>query len=145
MRRILHALGTLVAAALFGLAVAAIEPYPYAHDLQIFGVSSLLFVGAALLMRRDEDRLAWSVYGVLTSVCFLLISLWYWQGAMGRGWWYPPKPPILEHFISLDGEAGLDAQVSDLFLAVWLPVTAALAVAYVMHARRRTPHPPHAV
>jgi hypothetical protein len=145
VRRILQALGMIIVGALFGLAIAAIEPHPYAHDVEIFAISSVLFVVVAMALRRPRAQLAWAVYGALTSICFLLISLWFWQGAMDRGWWYPPKPPILEQFLRLDGEAGLDAQVSDLFLVVWLPVTVALTVAYVMHARRRSPHPPHAV
>ena len=138
MRGLLTALGMLVAGSLFGLAIAAIEPFPYAHDVQVFGVSVVLFIGVALLLRRHDALLAWAVYGVVTSLCFLVISLWYWQGTMKHGWWFPSRPHIVERFFQVGGEAAPDAAVSNLFLVVWVCVTIALAAAYAAHRRRRS-------
>ena len=137
MRGLLTALGMLLAGALFGLAVAAIEPYPYAHDVQVFAISSLAFVVVAILLRRPDARAAWGIFGIATSVCFFLISLWYWQGTMKHGWWFPSRPHIIERFFAVGGEAAPDAAVSNLFLVVWVGLTVALAAGYVVHRKRR--------
>lgn len=125
----------LAAALLFGFALAGIAPYPNHHDLPVLAAGAAVFVLIALLLRRPDARRGWLQYGVATFVCHVVPFLWFWQGAMRYGWWYPPQPPLIQQVFPVDGEAAYDAGVSNLFLVLWFAVTVVFLIRWV--ARRR--------
>jgi len=131
VNRSLDILRTITVATLFGYSLAEIEPYPNAHGLQVLVTSTLLFLFVAAALPNSQAKRIWAHYGLTTFVCFATPFLWFWFGAMPRGWWYPPQPPIVQQFFFVDGEAGYDAMVANLFLVLWLVATAAFAVRYL--------------
>jgi hypothetical protein len=127
----LDLLGTIAVATLFGYALAAIEPYPNAHGLQVLVISTLFFLLVLAVLRNSKAKRVWVHYGITTSACYAGPFLWFWFGAMSRGWWYPPQPPIVQQFFFVDGEASYDAMVANLFLVLWPVATTAFAVRYL--------------
>ena len=131
MNRALDILRTIAVAALFGYSLAEIEPYPNAHGLQVLIIGTFFFLFVVTALRNSHAKRVWIHYGLSTFLCFIAPFLWFWFGTMPRGWWYPPQPPIVQQFVFVDGEAGYDAMVSNLFLVLWLVATAAFAVRYL--------------
>jgi hypothetical protein len=124
-------LRTIAVAALFGYSLAGVEPYPNAHGLQVLVVGILLFLFVVALLHNSQSKRAWVRYGLATFLCFAVSFLWFWFGAMSHDWWYPLQPPIVQQFFFVDGEAGYDAMVANLFLVLWAVTTAAFAVRYL--------------
>lgn len=131
MNRSLDLLRTSAVGLLFGYSLSQIEPYPNAHGLQVLAVGTLLFLFIAAVLRNSQAKPLWVQYGLTTFACFAVPFLWFWFGAMPRGWWYPPQPPIVQQFFFVDGEAGYDAMVANLFLFLWAVTTTAFAVRYL--------------
>jgi hypothetical protein len=121
VNRIVRIGAAVVATALFAWSFGAAEPYPSRHDVVIFFSAATLFA-LILVTRPPEATRAWCLFGVATFLCWLVPFTWYWVGSWRFGWWYPPHPHILRHFVLVDGEAAYDAEVSDVFLVLWLAV-----------------------
>lgn len=115
---------------LFAFALANVDPYPYRHSIAIFLAAGATF---ALVLRvmPGRYRAEWCFFGVITFACWLISFYWFWIGAWSLGWWWPPHPKILARLTFVDGEAGYDAEVSDIFLILWGIVVVALAARHL--------------
>lgn len=129
-------LKTTAVALLFGLTIAFIEPYPSDHYVALLALSTLFFWFVFAIIREPRLKRVWIGYGLATFMCFAVSCVWWW-GAMHAGWWYPPQRPIIQQFIWVDGESAYDAVVSNLFLMLWLVVTAAFVAWQVRAGGRR--------
>lgn len=123
---------TILVALLFGFTLSEIEPYPNSHGLIVLITSSTLFLIIAKLIRNPETRRTWIIYGVTTFACFSVTFTWFWIGAMSNQWWYPPQPPIVQQFFFVDGEAGYDAMVINLFLVFWFIASSVFVARYLI-------------
>lgn len=104
-----------ISALLFGIGIASIPPYPNEYDYIILTISATLFATVASLNKASHTRNKLCLFGMMTFISFVSISLWYWKTDL----WYPPQIPIIEQFFFTDGEAGMDADVSNVFLICW--------------------------
>ncbi len=119
MNSILRIFVTILVALLFGFTLSEIEPYPNSHGIIVLITSSTLFLIIAKRLRNPETKRTWIIYGVTTFACFAVTFSWFWFDAMSNQWWYPPQLPIIQQFFFVDGEAGYDAMVTNLFLVLW--------------------------
>lgn len=132
MNRSLDLLKTITVAALFGYSLAEVEPYPNANGLPVLIIGALFFLFVVALLHSSQTKRLWVRYGLATFLCFAAPFLWFWFGAMSRGWWYPPQPPIVQWLFFVDGEAAHDAMVANFFLVLWAVTTAAFAVRHLI-------------
>ena len=137
MTRMLQFIKTFAVALPFGMVIASIEPYPHAHDLQVFATAAAFFVVVAALLRQPEGRRVWLAYGIATVVCYGLPCLWFWWGAMPHGWWYPPQPPLIQQVFLVDGESSYDAMVGNLFLVLWFIASLGFAIDHLIRRSRK--------
>ena len=139
MKRALYVFGTIVVSLLFGFALSSIEPYPYAHSDMILVGGATFFLIVAISLRNSNLGPMWILFGLATFACFAVASFWFWFGAMNHGWWFPPELPIVQQFYYVDGEAGYDAHVGNLFVVLWLFVFLAFVIRYLTRRSRMLP------
>jgi len=135
---LLQILGLVLSGLLFSLALAVAEPYPAQHATYVFCISIFLFISIGLLISNLSKRKLWILYGVSVFLCYLVAAQW----SSHFGNWYPPVPPIVELFRSVDGESAHDAMVTNLFLVLWLVLSIAFLFRYLTNRSTRTLPPP---
>jgi hypothetical protein len=130
----------IVLAPFFGFALACVPPYPNTHGDMIWLIASIAYVLVSLLLRKENLKSSWLIFGIGTFFSFIIPMVWFNYFTMMLGAWYPPDIfPIIQAFVRVDGEASYDAHISNLFFIFWVLTSGLICVRYLTSSSKQTP------
>ncbi|WP_299775515.1 hypothetical protein [uncultured Pseudoteredinibacter sp.] len=129
-----YKLKLVVPAALFGVSMGLVPPYPYTYQMEITLGAMLVYYILGCVIKK-QSRNAFQLVGFLAFLCMLVVIFWFWHLSIPHGIWFPPDYfPVVQQFYQVDGESGYDAKVSNIFITLWL---GALFIIWIRHLTRK--------